>query len=352
MPQYRTWPRIAEVAALMLWSLPAMAQDAPIAQAGADASPAETPAGFWDRANLLGDMGGLRTALGNYGITLGLQNAAETWANATGGIKRGATGNGLATLTLGLDTGKALGWQGGTFNVSLLGIYGPNFSQRYLGNLQTASGIAAASTVRMWELWYQQAFLDGRMDVKVGQQSLDQEFLVSQGASLFVNTAMGWPMTPSADLYAGGPAYPLSSLGARLRGHPTDNITLLGGVFQDNPAGGQFYDDGQLLGATRYGVNMNLRTGALLATPTPPPAACRAPTRSAPGSTPRNSPTSGSTPTASRSPTPRAAATRACTGTITASTRSPIRPSGSPVARIPVPSACSSARCLPRPPRT
>ncbi len=32
---------------------------------------------------------------------------------------------------------------------------------------------------------------------------------------------MGWPMVPSADLYAGGPAYPLSSLGVRLRGQPT-----------------------------------------------------------------------------------------------------------------------------------
>ena len=53
---------------------------------------------------------------------------------------------------------------------------------------------------------------------KIGQQSLDQEFIVSQNALLFVNTMFGWPMVPSADLPGGGPAYPLSALGVRLRG--------------------------------------------------------------------------------------------------------------------------------------
>jgi porin len=98
--------------------------------------------------------------------------------------------------------------------------------------------------------------------VKVGQQSLDQEFIVSSGALYFVNTMMGWPMLPSADLYAGGPAYPLSSLGARARGQ-TGPFTVLAGVFQDNPPGGPFDDDSQLRGTTRYGANFNLKTGAL-----------------------------------------------------------------------------------------
>jgi porin len=72
----------------------------------------------------------------------------------------------------------------------------------------------------------------------------------------------GWPMVPSADLYAGGPAYPLSSLGVRLRG-TSGPFTALAGVFQDNPPGGPFSDDGQLRGSTRWGGNFNLRTGAL-----------------------------------------------------------------------------------------
>lgn len=201
--------------------------------------------------------------LDNHGISLGLSTTDEVFGNVTGGTKRGASADGITQFGIGIDTDKAFGWKGGTFNASALWIYGPNFSQGYLGTLQTASGIVAEPTVRLWELWYQQAFLHGRMDVKIGEQSLDQEFMTSQGASLFLNTMMGWPMIPSADLYAGGPAYPLSSLGVRLRGQPSDAVTVLGGVFQDNPPGGPFDDDSQLLGATRYGANFNLRTGAL-----------------------------------------------------------------------------------------
>ena len=60
---------------------------------------------------------------------------------------------------------------------------------------------------------------DDKFDVKIGQQSLDQEFMVSQNASYFINTMFGWPMLPSADLPGGGPAYPLSALGVRGRLH-------------------------------------------------------------------------------------------------------------------------------------
>jgi len=112
-------------------------------------------------------------------------------------------------------------------------------------------------------LWYQQAFLGGKFDVKIGQQSLDQEFYTSQGSSLFINTMMGWPLVPSVDLYAGGPAYPLSSLGVRLRAQPTDTITVLGGVFDDNPPGGPFANDSQVRGAEQSGARFNTGTGAL-----------------------------------------------------------------------------------------
>ena len=71
--------------------------------------------------------------------------------------------------------------------------------------------------------------------MKVGQQSLDQEFIVSQNALYFVNTMFGWPMLPSADLPGGGPAYPLSALGVRVRFRPTDSLTLLTGVFNGSP---------------------------------------------------------------------------------------------------------------------
>jgi porin len=219
---------------------------------------------LWTRSTLLGDAGGFRTKLASVGLSFGIQDTNEVFGNVTGGIKTGAAYDGVTLMSVGLDTQAAFGWEGGTFNVSAWNIRGNNLSAQNLLVLQTVSGIEAADTTRLWEAWYQQAFLDNKMDVKIGQQSLDQEFITSQGSSLFLNTVMGWPMIPSVDLYAGGPAYPLSSLGVRLRVRPSENLTILGGVFQDNPPGGPFNADSQLLGSTRWGGNFNLRTGALM----------------------------------------------------------------------------------------
>ena len=181
--------------------------------------------------------------------------------NLAGGVKQGATMQGVTTGTLEIDTGKAFGLQGGTFHVSGLQIHGQSLSGPYLDNLQAANGNEAEDTTRLWELWYDQAFLGGKFDIKVGQQSIDNEFMVSQYSGLFVNTMAGWPLIPSDDLYGGGPAYPLASLGVRVQAKPTDNTTVLAGVFDDNPGGGAFDDDAQEL--DKNGAKFNLNTGAL-----------------------------------------------------------------------------------------
>jgi porin len=271
MPIKRAWTGAAALAAALLAAqsvAPPAAAQAPVAVGGAGPQAAAPEPGFttnlWTRSTLLGDAGGFRTKLATVGLSFGIQDTNEVFGNVTGGIKTGAAYDGVTLMSVGLDTQAAFGWEGGTFNVSAWNIRGRSLSADNLLVLQTVSGIEAAATTRLWEAWYQQAFLDNRFDVKLGQQSIDQEFITSQGSSLFLNTMMGWPMVPSADLYAGGPAYPLSSLGVRLRARPSENVTLLGGVFQDNPPGGPFGDDGQLRGSTRWGGNFNLRTGALI----------------------------------------------------------------------------------------
>ena len=185
---------------------------------------------------LLGDMWGLRTQLARVGVTFALQETSEVLGNVTGGSQHGFEYDGLTQMGIQLDTKRAFGWYGGTFNASALQIHGRNLSADNLGSLQTSSGIEADRSTRLWELWYQQKFLDeDRLDVKIGQQSLDQEFMVSQNALLFVNTMFGWPMVPSADMPGGGPAYPLSALGFRVRAKPTDSITVLAGLFNGSP---------------------------------------------------------------------------------------------------------------------
>jgi porin len=204
------------------------------------AAPATGPLAFLAGAPrssyLFGDMWGLRTLLSRYGLSFALQETSEVLGNVTGGAKRGADYDGLTQMVLQMDTQRAFGWYGGTFNVSALQIHGRNLSADNLLTLQTASGIEADRSTRLWELWYDQKLdQEGQWDVRIGQQSLDQEFMASQNALLFVNTMFGWPMLPSADMPGGGPAYPLSAPGIRVRIRVADSWTLLAGVFNGSP---------------------------------------------------------------------------------------------------------------------
>jgi porin len=233
---------------------------AAFAQASDAATPAAPP-GLWDRATLFGDMGGLRPWLGDRGISFGLQETSEYLNNLSGGVHRSGAYDGLTEMSVGVDTQKAFGLPGGIFNVSALQIHGTNLTQRNLLALQSASGIEADSTTRLWELWYQQSLAGGKADVKIGQQSLDQEFMTSQYANTFMNATFGWPVLPSVDMPAGGPAYPLAALGVRLRAMPSDTWTVLAGVFDGNPSGNGAGDPQKL---NAHGTNFNLHDGALI----------------------------------------------------------------------------------------
>ena len=218
--------------------------------------------GIARRDTLLGNMWGLRPWMSQYGLSLSILETSEVLGNVSGGYQQGADYDGLTQMILQLDTEKAFHFYGGTFNVSALQIHGRNLSADNLGTLQTASGIESDRATRLWELWYDQKFdREGRYDLRIGQQSLDQEFMVSQNALVFVNTMFGWPMVPSADMPGGGPAYPLSAPGVRARVKLADSWTLLAGVFSGSPAPNDNPDSQQ---ANPSGTSFPLNRGALV----------------------------------------------------------------------------------------
>jgi porin len=215
-------------------------------------------------SNLLGNLFGLRPWLGQFGVTLSISETSEVLGNLTGGVNRGVAYDGLTLFLLQLDTQNAFGWHGGILNVSALQIHGRNLSADNLSTLQTASGIEGKRSTRLWELWYEQDFLSNdRLSIKIGQQDIGQEFMVSQNSSLYINSMAGWPMLPSADLPAGGPAYPLSGLGVRVRLRPTDSVTVLAAVFNGSPVSNNS-DDPQRENAS--GTSFPLGEGVLFIT--------------------------------------------------------------------------------------
>ena len=207
---------------------------------GGEASPApgDAPKGFWDRANLFGDLGGVRTRLADRGITFGLTESSEVFGNASGGIGRGVIYEGLSQFGVGFDTEKLLGLPGGTFNVSGYWIHGRGLSLNYLdNNLHTASSLEALRGWLLFELWYEQVLFDKKLSIRVGQLAADQEFMTSQYAGLFLNHTFGWSTFPSANLPSGGPSYPLATPGVRVRWTPREDLGIQVGVYNGNPAG-------------------------------------------------------------------------------------------------------------------
>ncbi|MCX5618992.1 carbohydrate porin [Bombella pollinis] len=216
----------------------------------------------WKRdANLLGNMWGLRTEMGKAGLVLAIQETSELFANVSGGFHKGPAYDGLTTAVLQMNTQRAFGWYGGTFQISMEQIHGRSLSADNLGVYQTVSGIEADRSTRLWEMWFDQKFLDQQaLDIKIGQQSLDQEWMVSNNALVFANTMFGWPMLPSADLPGGGPAYPLSSLGVRARYWAATPLYIQGGVFSGSPVHNRTGDPQQ---HNRSGTSFTLDRGVM-----------------------------------------------------------------------------------------
>jgi porin len=180
---------------------------------------------------LIDTLGSVRSTLDKHGVSLGLQSTDEVFGNPNGGRAQGATFDGQTALGLGIDLEKAIDLKGGIFNVGAFQNYGHGISASNIDNLSLVSNIEALSSARLYELWYQQSFFGGAVDVRLGQLGADEEFMITSYGAWFINNAFGWPTLPSVDLPAGGPSFPLATPGVRLRAKPAEPMTLLLAVF-------------------------------------------------------------------------------------------------------------------------
>lgn len=205
------------------------------------AAAADSPEGersLWERETLTGDWGGLRPHMEDYGVKAAGSYTVEALGNVTGGLKRRAVGGALLQVDVDADLEKAAGWRGGSLHVSALHIQGRQLSANFIGNLIPVRDIEAAPSTRLFSLWLQQAMLDDRVSLRLGQLPMQEEFFNSTYAAYLVNSAFGWPPSFSNNLPSGGGGYPLSNLGARLKVLATDDLALQVGLFSGDVAPG------------------------------------------------------------------------------------------------------------------
>ncbi len=184
----------------------------------------------------LTDPGGLRSKLEQAGLQFTFTYYGDAFANPSGGVAQGLGYDGRFGAIIDADLEKLAGWSGAIFHASIHQIHGTQFSATNLENLALVSGVEAPPSTRLFNLWIEQK-IGSDANVRLGQITAAQEFLVSQNAALFVNSTFGWPLLPAQDLPSGGPAYPEATPGARLTWMPTDQLTLRAAIFNGDPAG-------------------------------------------------------------------------------------------------------------------
>jgi len=212
--------------ALVATSAPARADD-------------DEPHDFWHQDTLTGNWGGLRDTLAEHGVSITATYTGEVFGNVQGGIKRGSSYDGLFLPQIDVDFEKLLGWRGASFRASMIQGHGPAISSGWSGTLLGASGtVVIPPATRLYNLWLQQNLFDDLLSVRAGLMNVDAEFLTSATASLFMNTTFGWPGGTGINLPGGGPAFPLSAPGVRVKISPApEGLYLQGAVFSGDPTG-------------------------------------------------------------------------------------------------------------------
>lgn len=193
-------------------------------------APPEPLRGWLTGDGASGDWFGARRRLSDRGLGPFARWTGEVFGNLDGGLKTGTYLGELLVFGAAIDLQKAVAWPGTSVHASALWIQDDNDpSADLVGNFDQVSNIAGESAVRFYQLYLEQEFRDGSLSYKLGQLTLDGDFMVSESASLFLNASFGALPVESANTDA--PIYPLAALGGWARWIPRQEITLQVGIY-------------------------------------------------------------------------------------------------------------------------
>ena len=217
------------------------------------------PRSIFFRQEALGDLGGARTAFAQQGFAISPVYIGEIMGNPTGGIEQGFTYDGVLSVPLDVDLDRV---SRGLFSdlslhVNALWLHGQGLSTRKVGDFSNTSNIAGYNTVRLQELWLEQAFWRKRASIRLGLLAADAEFFISSNGSLFLNGTFGAFTFVGANL-PDAPVFPVAVPGVRFAVQPVSFFSFQAGIYGGDSGGSQDQNN--------HGTNFNLRgrDGALI----------------------------------------------------------------------------------------
>lgn len=182
------------------------------------------------------DPSDMRRRLYDRGIDSRFVYTNDLLSNVSGGAKTGTIDQGKLEWVAAANLEKIWGWKGLRFQTNTFFLHNTGFMRRdYTGSINTIAEIEANPSVRLSEIWFEQDFPGAQLSIRAGQLAADTEFFFSNKSTFFLNS--DWPTITALNLPSGGPAYPLSTPGIRLRYSPADDLSFLLAVYNGDPSG-------------------------------------------------------------------------------------------------------------------
>jgi porin len=185
--------------------------------------------------NLFGDWGGVRTSLGNLGISFTLDLMSEAAGNVSGGTRQGFTFANQVGFETDIDWGKLAGLDGFSTHVVIVNRSGSSDSVLFGDHVNAVQEIYGGGGDVIAHLVYaygEQSLLGGRVDIAAGRMPVLNDFAASPLYCNFMNVSICGNPGALAAGDIGLSTWPASTWGGRVRVRPTDSIYVQAGVYE------------------------------------------------------------------------------------------------------------------------
>lgn len=187
-----------------------------------------------DESTLTGDWGGARTRYLDAGVNFRGDYVSETFANVSGGLKRGSTYAQQLRLGADVDMARLAGWSGATLHLTINDRRGAGVSADYIGNRLPVQEVYGGPYTRLSEASYEQNLLGDRLNLRLGFFAMGNDLGGMAIGCQLVNAAFcAHPLSLSGN--SGWYNYPNARWGAAVRYKLGPELLFRTGLFQDNP---------------------------------------------------------------------------------------------------------------------
>jgi porin len=197
---------------------------------------AEMDVGAWlSQDTATGDWGGLRSWAEAAGLTVEGNYQTDLLANPIGGEQQGFAYDGLMEISLDFDLEKIAGLEGTSFFIAGYWASGDDLSDTKIGNLIDVSQVFTGRTVALAQMYFEQQWFGGALDVTLGRLSPGDDFATSDLYASYVSTGVNSNPFAIPENVASFVADPMAIWGVRAIVQPTQQIRLAAGVYNAYP---------------------------------------------------------------------------------------------------------------------